>query len=106
MPLPTQEYTRKKVSDFLHSHSAYELIPESGKVVVLDVDLPVRQAFHALHEQVGGHKGAAGGWARKEELGRWTLDAGDRGGEWQKRGTGEVRGRSGELGMRMAETGG
>lgn len=49
---PTQEYTRKKVADFLHSHTAYELIPESGKVVVLDVDLPVRQAFHALLEQV------------------------------------------------------
>eukprot|EP00198_Chlamydomonas_reinhardtii_P013855 XP_001703192.1 predicted protein [Chlamydomonas reinhardtii] len=46
-----QEYTRKKIADFLHSHTAYELIPESGKVVVLDVDLPVRQAFHALHEQ-------------------------------------------------------
>ncbi|KAG2427741.1 hypothetical protein HXX76_012066 [Chlamydomonas incerta] len=45
------EYTRKKIADFLHSHTAYELIPESGKVVVLDVDLPVRQAFHALHEQ-------------------------------------------------------
>lgn len=49
-----QEYTRKKISDFLHSHTAYELIPESGKVVVLDMDLPVRQAFHALHEQVRG----------------------------------------------------
>eukprot|EP00877_Chromochloris_zofingiensis_P006377 jgi/Chrzof1/1993/Cz10g29010.t1 len=45
------DLTRKKVSDFLHGHSAYELIPESGKVVLLDVDLPVRQAFHALHEQ-------------------------------------------------------
>jgi hypothetical protein len=47
-----QEYTRKKIADFLHSHTAYELIPESGKVVVLDADLPMRQAFHALHEQV------------------------------------------------------
>jgi hypothetical protein len=27
------------------------LIPESGKVVLLDTDLPMRQAFHALHEQ-------------------------------------------------------
>jgi hypothetical protein len=27
----------------MHSHTAYELIPESGKVVLLDVDLPVRQ---------------------------------------------------------------
>lgn len=55
-----QDLTRKKVSDFLHGHSAYELIPESGKVVLLDVDLPVRQAFHALHEQVRG--AWAGGW--------------------------------------------
>uniref|UniRef100_A0A7S3QNI8 CBS domain-containing protein n=1 Tax=Dunaliella tertiolecta TaxID=3047 RepID=A0A7S3QNI8_DUNTE len=45
------DYTRKKIADFLHSHTAYELIPESGKVVVLDADLPMRQAFHALHEQ-------------------------------------------------------
>jgi hypothetical protein len=52
-PYPSQDLTKKKVSDFLHGHTAYELIPESGKVVLLDVDLPVRQAFHALHEQVG-----------------------------------------------------
>ncbi|KAF6259745.1 hypothetical protein COO60DRAFT_1511823 [Scenedesmus sp. NREL 46B-D3] len=45
------DLTKKKVSDFLHAHSAYELIPESGKVVLLDLDLPIRQAFHALHEQ-------------------------------------------------------
>lgn len=44
-------FTRGKVHDFLSAHTAYELIPESGKVVVLDVELPVRQAFHALHEQ-------------------------------------------------------
>jgi hypothetical protein len=49
-----QDLTKKKVSDFLHTHSAYELIPESGKVVLLDADLPMRQAFHALYEQVGG----------------------------------------------------
>ena len=45
------DYTRKKIKDFLCTHSVYELIPESGKVVLLDVELPVRQAFHALHEQ-------------------------------------------------------
>lgn len=39
------------IHDFLHAHKAFELIPESGKVVVLDVDLSVRQAFHALYEQ-------------------------------------------------------
>lgn len=54
-PIALQEgepaYTRKKVHEFLHAHTAYELIPESGKVVLLDVQLPVRQAFHALHEQ-------------------------------------------------------
>jgi hypothetical protein len=44
-------HTKKKVADFLNHHTAYELIPESGKVVLLDVDLPMRQAFHALHEQ-------------------------------------------------------
>jgi CBS domain-containing protein len=45
------QYTRRKVKEFLTHHSAYELIPESGKVVLLDIDLPLRQAFHALHEQ-------------------------------------------------------
>ena len=35
------EYTRKKVGDFLSGHTCYELIPESGRVVVIDVDLPV-----------------------------------------------------------------
>lgn len=44
-------YTRRKIKEFLTHHTAYELIPESGKVVVLDVDLPLRHAFHALHEQ-------------------------------------------------------
>lgn len=46
-------YSRLKIREFLHSHTAYELIPESGKVVLLDIELPIRQAFHALHEQVG-----------------------------------------------------
>ncbi|KAK9839636.1 hypothetical protein WJX81_002159 [Elliptochloris bilobata] len=44
-------YTRNRVRDFLRGHSCYELIPESGKVVLLDTGLPIRQAFHALHEQ-------------------------------------------------------
>ena len=50
------EFTRNKVRAFLNGHTCYELIPESGKVVVLDVGLPIRQAFHALHEQVGTHQ--------------------------------------------------
>ena len=45
-------YTRRKIREFLCIHTAYELIPESGKVIMLDADLPMRQGFHALHEQV------------------------------------------------------
>ncbi|KAA8548501.1 hypothetical protein F0562_000232 [Nyssa sinensis] len=45
------EVSRHRVSLFLSTHRAYELLPESGKVIALDVDLAVRQAFHILHEQ-------------------------------------------------------
>ncbi|CAJ1941050.1 unnamed protein product [Sphenostylis stenocarpa] len=43
--------SRQRISSFLSTCTAYELLPESGKVVTLDVDLPVKQAFHILHEQ-------------------------------------------------------
>ncbi|KAF8017253.1 hypothetical protein BT93_H2445 [Corymbia citriodora subsp. variegata] len=43
--------SRHRVSAFLTNHTAYELLPESGKVVALDIDLPVKQAFHILYEQ-------------------------------------------------------
>jgi hypothetical protein len=46
------EASKKNIADFLLRHSVYELLPESGKVVALDVTLPVKQAFHALYEQV------------------------------------------------------
>ncbi|MBA0600089.1 hypothetical protein Gorai_006288, partial [Gossypium raimondii] len=42
---------RHRISVFLAAHTAYELLPESGKVVALDVNLPVKQAFHILSEQ-------------------------------------------------------
>ncbi|GAB4835821.1 AMP-activated serine/threonine-protein kinase regulatory subunit [Ancistrocladus abbreviatus] len=45
------EISRQRVSLFLSQHTAYELLPESGKVVALDVNLPVKQAFHILYEQ-------------------------------------------------------
>ncbi|KAL3648852.1 AMP-activated serine/threonine-protein kinase regulatory subunit [Castilleja foliolosa] len=45
------EVSRHRIAVFLSTHMAYELLPESGKVVALDVDLPVKQAFHILHEQ-------------------------------------------------------
>ncbi|EXB74812.1 Sucrose nonfermenting 4-like protein [Morus notabilis] len=43
--------SRHRIAMFLSSHTVYELMPESGKVFTLSVDLPVKQAFHILHEQ-------------------------------------------------------
>ncbi|KAL8166377.1 hypothetical protein V2J09_007876 [Rumex salicifolius] len=45
------EVSRSRISVFLSQHTVYELLPESGKVVALDVNLPVKQAFHILYEQ-------------------------------------------------------
>lgn len=39
------------LQEFLHKHTAYELLPESGRVTVLDIDLPVQHAFYALFQQ-------------------------------------------------------
>ncbi|KAI8023710.1 Sucrose nonfermenting 4-like protein [Camellia lanceoleosa] len=45
------EISRNRVSVFMSTHTAYELLPESGKVIALDINLPVKQAFHILYEQ-------------------------------------------------------
>ncbi|PSS10125.1 Sucrose nonfermenting 4-like protein [Actinidia chinensis var. chinensis] len=45
------EISCNRISAFLSTHTAYELLPESGKVIALDVNLPVKQAFHILYEQ-------------------------------------------------------
>ncbi|KAL2464135.1 Sucrose nonfermenting 4-like protein [Forsythia ovata] len=45
------QMSRHRIAVFMSTHMAYELLPESGKVIALDVDLPVKQAFHILHEQ-------------------------------------------------------
>lgn len=45
------ETSKQRVAEFLLGHTAYELVPESGKVITLDVALPVKQAFHILYEQ-------------------------------------------------------
>ncbi|KAF8394534.1 hypothetical protein HHK36_020745 [Tetracentron sinense] len=45
------QVSRHRISVFLSTHTAYELLPESGKVIALDVNLPVKQAFHILYEQ-------------------------------------------------------
>lgn len=51
VPEADLEVSRHRISSFLSACTAYELLPESGKVIALDVDLPVKQAFHILHEQ-------------------------------------------------------
>jgi hypothetical protein len=43
--------SRRRVCDFLSQKTAYDLLPDSGKVIALDVNLPVKQSFHILHEQ-------------------------------------------------------
>ncbi|KAH7276643.1 hypothetical protein KP509_39G016000 [Ceratopteris richardii] len=43
--------SRQRIDNFLTSHTAYELLPDSGKVVALDILLPIKQAFHVLYEQ-------------------------------------------------------
>ncbi|KAG1365199.1 putative Sucrose nonfermenting 4-like protein [Cocos nucifera] len=45
------QISRHCISLFLSTHSAYDLLPELGKVIALDVNLPVKQAFHILYEQ-------------------------------------------------------
>ncbi|KAG6505123.1 hypothetical protein ZIOFF_037471 [Zingiber officinale] len=40
-----------RISEFLSTCAAYELLPDSGKVIALEVSLPVKQAFHILYEQ-------------------------------------------------------
>ncbi|CAL9069505.1 unnamed protein product [Musa banksii] len=42
---------RDHIYEFLSTHTAYDLLPDSGKVITLDVNLPVKQAFHILYEQ-------------------------------------------------------
>jgi hypothetical protein len=47
------EVTRSRLAEFLHRHTAYELIPESAKVVVLDTALPVQQVTALPIQQSG-----------------------------------------------------
>ncbi|KAB2092761.1 hypothetical protein ES319_A02G052000v1 [Gossypium barbadense] len=63
--------SRYQISAFLAAHTVYELLPESGKVVALAVDLPVKQAFHILAEQLGNH----GSTLTEEELETHTISA-------------------------------
>ncbi|XP_010249337.1 PREDICTED: sucrose nonfermenting 4-like protein isoform X2 [Nelumbo nucifera] len=42
---------RRHLSILLSRYTTYELLPMSGKVVALDLILPVKQAFHIMYEQ-------------------------------------------------------
>ncbi|KAK1282743.1 Sucrose nonfermenting 4-like protein [Acorus calamus] len=43
--------SRNSICAFLTRYTAYDLLPYSGKVTVLDVTLPVKQAFRIMYEQ-------------------------------------------------------
>ncbi|KAL6197494.1 hypothetical protein ACLB2K_033102 [Fragaria x ananassa] len=45
------EVSRNRISGFLSRHIAYDLLPDSGKVIALDANLPVKEAFHILYEE-------------------------------------------------------
>ncbi|CAL4928495.1 unnamed protein product [Urochloa decumbens] len=45
------QISRSRVIGYLSSHTGYDLLPDSGKVIALDINLPVKQSFHILHEQ-------------------------------------------------------
>ncbi|XP_028770861.1 sucrose nonfermenting 4-like protein [Neltuma alba] len=45
------EVSCHRIAVFLSTYTAYELLPDSGKVVAFDINLPVKQAFHVLYEQ-------------------------------------------------------
>ena len=44
------EEGKRVIQGFLKNHTCYDLIPRSGKVIVFDVDIPVKLAFYALVE--------------------------------------------------------
>ncbi|XP_057427316.1 sucrose nonfermenting 4-like protein [Lotus japonicus] len=43
--------SRHRISTFLSRSTAYDLLPESGKVIALDINLSVKQALSILHEE-------------------------------------------------------
>ncbi|KAM0920130.1 hypothetical protein ACQ4PT_007772 [Festuca glaucescens] len=45
------QISRCRVAEYLNAHTGYDLLPDSGKVIALDINLPVKQSFHILHEQ-------------------------------------------------------
>ena len=49
-PTEVKEEAKRVIANFLKTHTVYQLLPRSGKVVVFGVDIPVKLAFYALTE--------------------------------------------------------
>ena len=45
-PEELRQEGRRVIAQFLQSHTVYEVMPRSGKVIVFGVDIPVKLAFH------------------------------------------------------------
>ncbi|KAJ5068849.1 hypothetical protein M0811_12155 [Anaeramoeba ignava] len=50
-PIDELDFIRRIIANFLRLHKCYDLIPQSGKVVVIDTNLRLKYAFQALAEQ-------------------------------------------------------
>jgi CBS domain-containing protein len=55
---------RRALADFMRAARAYEIIPESNKVIVFDTAVPVRLAFYALVEHGETERRGGGGEGR------------------------------------------
>ena len=75
-PLPPDEphRTRAALSSFLSTATAADLVPDSGKLLLLDSRLPVRLAFHALHDE---RCATAPVWCARSRVLIGTLSASD-----------------------------
>ena len=62
LSLAAAEAGRNTLAELMRSTRAYDVMPESSKVVVFDVSIPVRLAFYALVEHGAFFKGARRGW--------------------------------------------
>ncbi|GJM97301.1 hypothetical protein PR202_ga14220 [Eleusine coracana subsp. coracana] len=65
------QISRCHVTEYLSLHTGYDLLPDSGKVIALDINLPVKQSFHILHEQLETH----GSNLTEEQLETHTISA-------------------------------
>ena len=70
-----REAGRRTIQNFLKSHKCYDVLRQSGKVVVFDTNIPFQLAFYALVEHGRWVGGWVGGWVEKMLVYGWV-------GEW------------------------